>query len=72
MPEAESTTVNRAVVYAGGGVCRFEPRPLPAPEKGEMVLGLRCCGLCGTDLFKLDHDTIPAGTVLGHEVVSTS
>ena len=44
-------------------------RPCPGP--GEVVLRLRCAGLCGTDLFKLRYGTVPEGTVLGHEVVGT-
>lgn len=31
------------------------------------VLG---CGLCGSDIIKFDHKTVPFGTVLGHEVVA--
>lgn len=31
------------------------------------VLG---CGLCGSDIVKFDHKTVPAGTVLGHEIVA--
>ncbi|MGK2858530.1 MAG: alcohol dehydrogenase catalytic domain-containing protein [Thermoanaerobaculia bacterium] len=43
---------------------------MPAPSDGEVVLALRCCGLCGTDLFKING---PAMTplVLGHELVGT-
>jgi L-iditol 2-dehydrogenase len=49
---------------------------LPALEPGprEILLRLRCAGLCGTDLFKLRYGTVSAGTadsVLGHEVVGT-
>lgn len=46
----------------------------PRPGPGEVVLRLRCAGLCGTDLFKLRYRTVSAdmeGTVLGHEVVGT-
>jgi L-iditol 2-dehydrogenase len=39
------------------------------PASGEVLLSLRVCGLCGTDLFKLASDSVPAGTVLGHEIV---
>jgi L-iditol 2-dehydrogenase len=39
--------------------------------RGEILLALRCCGLCGTDLWKLDHGGAAAGSVLGHEVVGT-
>lgn len=48
-----------------------ESRPRPEPGPGEILLRLRCAGLCGTDLFKLRYGTAPAGTVLGHEVVGT-
>ncbi|MEM7262955.1 MAG: alcohol dehydrogenase catalytic domain-containing protein [Planctomycetota bacterium] len=34
-----------------------------------MLLRLRVCGLCGTDLFKLAVDSAPVGSVLGHEIV---
>jgi L-iditol 2-dehydrogenase len=49
----------------------------PEPGPGEVLLRLRCAGLCGTDLFKLRYGTAPAApsapsdTVLGHEVVGT-
>ncbi len=52
-----------------GGSVRIESRPRPAPGPGEMLLRLRAAGLCGTDLFKLRHASVAAGTVLGHEVV---
>lgn len=46
-------------------------RPRPEPGPGEVVLRLRYAGLCGTDLFKLQYGTVPADSVLGHEVVGT-
>lgn len=53
------------------GEIRLESRPRPTPGPGEMLLALRCAGLCGTDLFKIRYGTVPPGTVLGHEVVGT-
>ena len=53
------------------GEIRLESRPWPHPGPGEMLLALRCAGLCGTDLFKIRYGTVPPGTVLGHEVVGT-
>lgn len=53
------------------GAVRLESRPRPEPGPGEMLLRLRCAGLCGTDLFKIRHGTVPPGTVLGHEVVGS-
>jgi L-iditol 2-dehydrogenase len=56
---------------AEGGAVRIESRPRPAPGPGEMLLRLRCAGLCGSDLFKLAHGTAPTGSVLGHEIVGS-
>lgn len=57
------------VACAEGGTTRLEVRPVPAVAAGEMLLRLRCCGLCGTDLFKLATGLAPPGGVLGHELV---
>src|SRR5436305_3731746 len=67
-PRTDSTTV---AACAAGGSVRIEIRPRPVPGPGEMLLRLRCAGLCGTDLFKLRHGTAPDGTVLGHEILGT-
>lgn len=56
---------------AADGAVRLESRPRPEPGPGEVLLRLRAAGLCGTDLFTVLHRTVPAGTVLGHEVVGT-
>lgn len=44
--------------------------PTPAPGDGELVLRLSCCGLCGTDLYKIARGT-HVDRVLGHELVGT-
>ncbi|HTG33717.1 MAG TPA: alcohol dehydrogenase catalytic domain-containing protein [Thermoanaerobaculia bacterium] len=67
--EAAAMTV--AACTGDGGTVRIESRPRPAPGPGEMLLRLRCAGLCGTDLFKLGNGTAAAGAVLGHEIVGT-
>lgn len=43
--------------------------PEPAIRAGEALIELVCCGLCGTDLYKLADARRPPGEVLGHEVV---
>ena len=68
---ANSWTASLTVAVGTGGAVRLESRPRLEPGPGEMLLRLRCAGLCGTDLFKLRHGTAPEGTVLGHEVVGT-
>ncbi|HEV8674820.1 MAG TPA: alcohol dehydrogenase catalytic domain-containing protein [Methylomirabilota bacterium] len=58
----------RAAVHAAPGVIRLEDRPTPAIGPGELLVRVRGCGLCGSDLAKLRRPfELPA--VLGHEVV---
>jgi L-iditol 2-dehydrogenase len=57
------------VACAGGEATTLEARALPMPGPGEMLLGLRVVGFCGTDLFKLKTGSARPGTVLGHELV---
>jgi L-iditol 2-dehydrogenase len=59
----------KVAVTAPGGSLRSEERATPRPGPGEIVLRVRCSGLCGTDLWKLQHALSPPGSVLGHEVV---
>ncbi|HEX9942732.1 MAG TPA: alcohol dehydrogenase catalytic domain-containing protein [Thermoanaerobaculia bacterium] len=70
-PATTSAVSMTVAACAAGGAVRLESRPRPEPGPGEMLLRLRCAGLCGTDLFKLRHGTAPEGSVLGHEVVGT-
>jgi L-iditol 2-dehydrogenase len=68
-PSPSRPLTTRVVACEGGGRTRIEERPRPVAGRGELLLRLRSAGLCGTDLFKLAHDTAPAGAVLGHEIV---
>lgn len=42
--------------------------PRPVPAKGEVLVRLRCCGICGTDVEKVHGKGITT-SVLGHEEV---
>lgn len=66
---AESADSQVAEVDASRRSVRLVGRTAPTPGPGEVALRLRLCGLCGTDLFKLDHRLAPEGAVLGHELV---
>ena len=65
----ESPLHMRVAACTSDGNLRIEQRPIPAPGAGEIVLRLVWCGFCGTDLFKLDNRSQPAGAILGHELV---
>jgi L-iditol 2-dehydrogenase len=58
----------RAVVFRGDGL-RVEDWPRPAVGPGELVLRVKGCGLCGSDIAKLVVGPVARPTVLGHEVV---
>ena len=58
----------KAAVYYDTNDIRIEERDMPVPGKGEALIKMHACGLCGTDIHKAIHKTVKPGTVLGHEV----
>ena len=56
----------RAAVYAGAGEVRIEERPVPRPGPGEVLVAMRACGICGSDLMDWYVER-KAPAVLGHE-----
>jgi L-iditol 2-dehydrogenase len=56
----------KAAVYLGGGALRVEQRAVPAPGPGEVLVAMRACGICGSDLMEWYQDP-RAPIVLGHE-----
>ncbi len=60
---------HQVVACKGGEATALERRTMPRTGPGEILLGLRVAGFCGTDLFKLKTGTAGIGSVLGHEIV---
>jgi L-iditol 2-dehydrogenase len=58
----------RAAVYHGGGKVTVEEVPTPVAGDGELLVRMRACGLCGSDLMTWYQDR-KAPVVLGHEPV---
>ena len=58
-----------AAVLNGEGMLTVEDLPRPDPDAGEILLRVRDCGICGSDLHAAKHPVarLPAGTVMGHE-----
>jgi propanol-preferring alcohol dehydrogenase len=56
---------------AGGSPLALVERPVPAPARGEVLVRVRACGVCRTDLHLAEGDLPPrrAAVVPGHEVV---
>lgn len=58
----------KAAVFRGERL-RVEEWPRPAVGPGELLLRLRGCGLCGSDIAKLVTGPVARPMVFGHEVV---
>ena len=56
----------------GSGPLRLVERPVPEPGPGQLLLRIRCCGVCRTDLHLAEGDLPPKrpDTTPGHEVVA--
>ena len=59
----------KAAVYRGGGRLVAEEWPTPAIGVGELLIRLKGCGLCGSDIAKIVDPTTRTPAVFGHEVV---
>lgn len=59
-----------ALRYRGPGELLLEEIPTPAISDGEIMVEVRACGVCATDVktFQRGHPRIAPGTVLGHEI----
>jgi len=57
----------RAAVYRGVNDVRLETVPVPAIGKGELLVRVHTCGICGTDLKKIHTGSHSAPRIFGHE-----
>lgn len=61
----------RAAVYRGKGSVVVETVPVPTIAAGEVLIRVAACGICGTDLKKIEHGFVAAPQIFGHEVSGT-
>jgi L-iditol 2-dehydrogenase len=59
----------KAAVFRGAGRVGPEEWPTPVIAAGELLLRLKGCGLCGSDIAKIVDPATRAPAVFGHEVV---
>lgn len=61
----------KAAVFYGKNDLRVTDIEKPSPQKGEVLINVKACGICGTDVHIFNGDggcfPTPPGTVLGHE-----
>src|SRR5579872_582475 len=56
-----------AAVYKGGSVVAVEEIPTPRIGPGELLVRVEACGICHTDLKKIEYDLLAPPRVYGHE-----
>ncbi len=66
-------TTYRAMQVAGGGRLELVTRPVPSPGRGEVLIAVQACGICGADAADIDNanPNVQPPRVPGHEVVGT-
>jgi L-iditol 2-dehydrogenase len=57
-----------AIYYPHNGI-RIEDKPIPKIGDGEILLKVKACGICGTDVLKVQRALPKNPVVLGHELV---
>jgi len=61
----------RAVVYRGPNDLRVETVPVPSIRANELLVKVAVCGVCPTDIKKIQHGTVPPPRIFGHETAGT-
>ena len=61
----------RAAVYRGASNISLETVPVPKISEGEILLRVHACGVCGTDLKKIEYGLVPPPRIFGHEIAGT-
>jgi L-iditol 2-dehydrogenase len=61
----------RAAVYRGANDIRIETLPVPRMGANELLVRVAVCGVCPTDIKKIQYGTVPPPRVFGHETAGT-
>ena len=56
-----------AAVYKGAGAVAVESIPVPKIGAGELLIRVETCGICHTDLKKIEYNLLPPPRIYGHE-----
>ncbi len=54
----------QAAVYKGASVVEVESIPVPEIGRGEILIRVEACGICHTDLKKIEYNLLPAAAHL--------
>lgn len=57
----------KAAVYTGESRVEVQSIPCPTLGRGEVLIKVESCGICPTDLKKVEYNLLPPPRVFGHE-----
>jgi L-iditol 2-dehydrogenase len=60
-----------AAVYRGAGHMALETVPVPEISEGELLVRVHACGVCGTDIKKIELGLVEPPRIFGHEMAGT-
>ena len=60
-----------AAVYRGPNDLRTETVPVPRIGRHELLVKVAACGVCPTDIKKIQYGTVPPPRIFGHETAGT-
>src|SRR5437868_2616981 len=61
----------QAAVYRGIDDIRIETVPVPRIKSDELLVKVAVCGVCPTDIKKIQYGTVPPPRIFGHETAGT-
>jgi len=61
----------KAAVYVGNQTVHVDDIPTPRIGAGELLVRVEACGICHTDLKKIEYDLLPGPRIFGHETAGT-
>lgn len=65
------TETMQAAVYRGSRKVQVEEVPVPRLLRGELLVRVAVCGVCGTDLKKIEYGLVDPPRIFGHETAGT-
>jgi L-iditol 2-dehydrogenase len=67
LPAALSEATMHAAVYRGNRTVSVDSVETPRIGAGELLVRVEACGICHTDLKKIEYDLLPGPRIYGHE-----
>jgi L-iditol 2-dehydrogenase len=61
----------RALVYRGANQIAVETVPVPSIAADEILVKVAVCGVCPTDIKKIQYGTVAPPRIFGHEIAGT-